>query len=52
MAAGSALTAVGSVVLTQVNDASGLAVLVTGFVVFSLGLAKILNPAAAFLEKS
>jgi len=41
MAAGSALAAVGFAVLTQVNGASGLAILVTGFVVFSLGLAPV-----------
>jgi DHA2 family multidrug resistance protein-like MFS transporter len=41
MAAGSALAAVGFAILTQVDGASGLEVLVTGFVVFSLGLAPV-----------
>jgi len=41
MAAGSALAAAGFAVITQVDGASGLAVLVTGFVVFSLGLAPV-----------
>jgi len=41
MTAGSVLAAVGFALLTQVNGTSGLAVLVTGFVVFSLGLAPV-----------
>ena len=41
MAAGSALAVAGFAMLTQVEGASGLAVLVTGFVVFSLGLAPV-----------
>ena len=41
MAAGLALAAAGFGVLTQVDGASGLAVLVTGSVVFSLGLAPV-----------
>jgi len=41
MAAGLALAAVGFGLLTQVDGTSGLSVLVTGFVVFSLGLAPV-----------
>ncbi len=41
MAAGSALATVGFALLTQIDGASGLAVLVTGFVIFSLGLAPV-----------
>ena len=41
MAGGLALAAVGFGLLTQVDGASGLAVLVTGSVVFSLGLAPV-----------
>ena len=41
MAAGFAVAAIGFVALTQVDPASNLAVLVAGFVVFSLGLAPV-----------
>jgi DHA2 family multidrug resistance protein-like MFS transporter len=41
MGAGSALAAVGFAAVTQVDGASGLAVLVAGFVIFSLGLAPV-----------
>jgi len=41
MAAGSALAAVGFAIVAQVEGPTGLAVLVTGFVVFSLGLAPV-----------
>jgi MFS transporter, DHA2 family, multidrug resistance protein len=46
MAGGLGLAAVGFVLLTQVDAASGLAVLVTGSVVFSLGLAPVFTLAA------
>lgn len=41
MAAGLALAAVGFGLITQVDGSSGLAILVTGFVVYSLGLAPV-----------
>jgi DHA2 family multidrug resistance protein-like MFS transporter len=46
MAGGLALAAVGFGLLTQVDAASGLAVLVTGSVVFSVGLAPVFTLAA------
>ena len=41
MAAGLGLAAIGFVLLTQVDETSGVGLLVTGFVVYSLGLAPV-----------
>ena len=41
MAAGLGLVAVGFALLTQINERPGVAVLVTGFVIYSLGLAPV-----------
>jgi len=43
MAAGLASSAVGFGLLTQVNEGSGLALVVTAFVIFSLGLAPVIT---------
>jgi DHA2 family multidrug resistance protein-like MFS transporter len=43
MAAGLALAAVGAVLLTQVDEASGVGIVVTAFVVFSLGITPVIT---------
>ena len=52
LAAGLALAAVGFGMLTQVEGTSGLALLVTGFVVFSLGLAPVFTLATDLIVGS
>ncbi len=52
MAGGLALTAAGLGVLTQVDSASGLAVLVTGSVIYSLGLAPVFTLATDMIVGS